>query len=68
MAKLLEERKEEFINLREYKVLNISGWDSPAGYSDPKIIKQTISDYEANDQKTLTLTVNRLLTGRGNYL
>lgn len=63
MAKLLEERKEEFINLREYKVLNISGWDSPAGYSDPKIIKQTISDYEANDQKTLTLTVNRLLTG-----
>ena len=63
MAKLLEERKTEFINLSEYKVLNISGWDSPAGYSDPKIIKQTISDFEANDKKTLTLTVNRLLTG-----
>lgn len=63
MAKLLEERKAEFINLSEYKVLNISGWDSPARYSDPKVIKQTISDFEAKDKRTLTLTVNRLLTG-----
>ena len=63
MEKLLDEHKDAFQNLSEYHVLNISGFNRPKDFDDLSKIKEKITAYEANDEKTLTLTVNRMLTG-----
>ena len=63
MEKLLDEHKDAFHNLSEYHVLNISGFNRPKDFDDLSKIKEKITAYEANDEKTLTLTVNRMLTG-----
>jgi hypothetical protein len=59
--KLIESRK--FKNLNSYKVINISGVDNNKLYKDTQSVKTEISKYESNDKKTITLTVNRMLTG-----
>lgn len=63
MAKLLEAHKDEFNNLSDYNILNISGFDCRSEFNDIPSIKGKISDYEGKGEKTLTLTVNRMLTG-----
>ena len=52
-----------FKNLNTYEIINISGVDNPNRYKKPSDIKRAISKCEAEGKKTITLTVNRMLTG-----
>lgn len=60
MAKMLADKKESFINLKDYEVINIAGVDST------KTVEQTknaIKEAALADKKTISLTVNKMLTG-----
>lgn len=63
MEELIKVNKKEFKNLNEYEVINISGVEGSKSYKDPNAVKNKIREYENVNQKTLTLTVNRMLTG-----
>ncbi|ACZ01887.1 restriction endonuclease [Streptobacillus moniliformis] len=63
MEELIIKNKDFFKNLNEYKILNISGVDSNKIYKTPNDIKNKIKEFELENKKTLTLTVNRMLTG-----
>lgn len=63
MESLLEAHKEEFERLKEYKILNISGVDDPNQFPKPEHVKNAISKAESAGDKTITLTVSRMLTG-----
>lgn len=52
-----------FKNLKSYEIINISGVETRKEYNTPDDIKRKIKECENNDIKTLTLTVNRMLTG-----
>ena len=58
-----ESKKGTFKNLAEYQIINIAGHDMPPEYADVESVKQAISKCEKDGKKTLTLTVNRMLTG-----
>ncbi len=60
---LLRENADKFKNLNDYEIINISGVDNPNRYKKPSDIKRAISTCEAQGKKTITLTVNRMLTG-----
>lgn len=60
---LIKNNANRFKNLSQYEIINISGVDSPNAYKTPKAIKDVIRDFEAEGKKTITLTVNRMLTG-----
>ena len=60
---LINEHKDEFLNLKEYEIINISGVDNQNLYKSTKDIKKKIKECENNSIKTITLTVNRMLTG-----
>ena len=49
--------------LAEYQVINISGKEVKKGFVEIADVVKTIADCEARGVKTLTLTVNRMLTG-----
>lgn len=59
METLITENKTAFHNLGEYKIVNISGIDNTRLYRTPDDVKLEIERHE----KTITLTVNRMLTG-----
>lgn len=59
--KLVDSRKELFKNLPDYKVLNISGFN--AQLTDINEIKSAIKTAHSEGTKTITLTVNKMLTG-----
>lgn len=63
MENLITTHKSEFKNLSEYEILNISGVDAARVFRTPTDIKTRIMQLEAQGRKTLTLTVNRMLTG-----
>ncbi|MDK4521808.1 Eco57I restriction-modification methylase domain-containing protein [Fusobacterium necrophorum] len=63
MEELLNKRKDTFKNLGEYEIINISGVDAGRIYKKPSDIKNKIKECEDSDKKTITLTVNRMLTG-----
>lgn len=63
LEELINSKKNNFKNLSDYKIINISGLDAKKVYETPKDIKREIKKCELNDNKTLTLTVNRMLTG-----
>lgn len=63
LEKLIRDNKKKFKNLNEYEIINISGVDSYRNYGDVNAVKRKIKECEANNKKTLTLTVNRMLTG-----
>ena len=63
MEELIRTNSETFKNLGEYEIINISGLEARREYSKPDDIKRKIKECEENNQKTLTLTVNRMLTG-----
>lgn len=63
MEKLIKEHALEFKNLGEYEILNISGVDAQRHFHTPTDIKNRIAKLESEGKKTLTLTVNRMLTG-----
>ena len=60
---LIKNNAEKFRNLREYEIINISGVEKPNAYKSPDDIKNAIRDCEAKGKKTITLTINRMLTG-----
>ncbi len=63
MEKLINNNKEIFRNLSQYEILNITGVDNESAYRNPDDVKNKIAKCEENNQKTLTLTVQRMLTG-----
>ena len=63
LEELIKTNKDKFRNLNDYEIVNISGVDKPNAYKSPKEIKTAITKHEENGQKTITLTVNRMLTG-----
>lgn len=56
-------KSNEFKNLGSYKVINISGVENEKIYKDTQSVKSKISKCERENIKTITLTVNRMLTG-----
>ena len=60
---MIKGNADKFKNLNGYEIINISGVDNPNRYKKPSDIKRAISACEAEGKKTITLTVNRMLTG-----
>lgn len=63
MATLICKNKNRFKNLCEYEIINIAGFDDIKKYKNTDDVKRAIKACEENGRKTLTLTVNRMLTG-----
>lgn len=63
MATLICKNKNRFKNLCEYEIINIAGFDDIKKYKGTDDVKRAIKACEENGHKTLTLTVNRMLTG-----
>lgn len=63
LEQLLKDNCTKFKNLNEYHVINISGVENQKLYKDSSAVKNTIRTYESRGEKTITLTVNRMLTG-----
>lgn len=63
LEQLINNNVEKFKNLNEYKIINISGIDVKREYSTIDKIKKEIKKCESQNIKTLTLTVNMMLTG-----
>ena len=63
LEELIKTNKGKFRNLSAYKIVNISGVDKPNAYKSSEDIKTAITNHEENGKKTITLTVNRMLTG-----
>lgn len=63
MKELLSKRKDTFKNLGKYEIINISGVDAGKIYKKPSDIKNKIKECEDLNKETITLTVNRMLTG-----
>ncbi len=63
LEKLLTDHAHQFINLQDYTIINISGVDRAIEYKSINAVKDKIKQCEENHQKTITLTVNRMLTG-----
>lgn len=55
--------KNKFKNLSNYEIINISGVESEKFYKDTESVKSKIKKCESENKKTITLTVNRMLTG-----
>ena len=60
---LIRKNIDQFKNLNSYEIINISGVDNPNKYKKPSDIKKAITRCEEQGKKTITLTVNRMLTG-----
>ena len=63
LEELIKNNKDKFRNLNDYEIVNISGVENQNAYKSPKDIKRTITEFESKNKKTITLTVNRMLTG-----
>lgn len=63
LEKLIKENPDKFLHLNEYEIINISGVDKENLYPSIRDIKIKISKCEHEDKKTITFTVNRMLTG-----
>lgn len=61
MELLFQKYKSEFFNFNEYQIINIAGHDSK--YINNDLIKQEIKILADSGQKTISLTVNKMLTG-----
>ena len=56
-------KSKQFKNLSSYEIINISGIENERLYNDTQSVKSRISICESENKKTITLTVNRMLTG-----
>lgn len=63
MEELIKNNVDKFKNINEYEIINISGIDPIKNYKKPEDIKNKIKQCDLENKKTLTLTVNRMLTG-----
>lgn len=61
MEKLIGDHREEFKNLNEYVLVNIAGHEGI--FDTTEEIKHHIKQLESEGKKSITLTVNRMLTG-----
>ncbi len=61
MEALLKNDNNHFKNLNKYEIVNIAGLESRFG--SPDRVAEHIASCEKKNQKTITLTVNRMLTG-----
>lgn len=53
----------KFGRLGDYKVLNIAGFECGKGINSPENVIKAIADAEEHGEKTITLTVDKMLTG-----
>ncbi|MDR1610551.1 MAG: Eco57I restriction-modification methylase domain-containing protein [Candidatus Symbiothrix sp.] len=60
---LITNNSNKFKNLNAYEIINIAGVDNERQYRDTQAVKSKIKSCEAVNKKTITLTVNRMLTG-----
>jgi hypothetical protein len=56
-------KNNNFKQLKEYKILNISGVENEKNFKDTQSVQNKIKECESENIKTITLTVNRMLTG-----
>lgn len=63
MSTLIQKNRDKFKNLGEYEIINIAGFDDVRKYESTDDVKHAIEKFEKQNRKTLTLTVNRMLTG-----
>jgi hypothetical protein len=56
-------KNNKFKHLSNYEIINISGVDNEKKFEDTKAVQKEIKDCESENVKTITLTVNRMLTG-----
>lgn len=63
MELLIKENPDSFRNLSDYEVINISGVNRDKSFNDTVNVKQYIAKCESEGKRTITLTVNRMLTG-----
>ncbi len=63
MEELIHKNVDKFKNLNDYEIINISGLKVEGSLGDSRKIKEHIHKCEEEGIKTLTLTVNRMLTG-----
>jgi hypothetical protein len=63
MDSLLNKYQSIFKNLKDYKVLNVSGFNGKDNYGDSNALIRALKQAEDSNKKTITLTVNRFLTG-----
>ena len=63
MENLIVSHANGFKHLSNYTILNISGVENERLFPSVDSVKKRISDCEANNQKTITLTVSRMMTG-----
>lgn len=63
LEELIKSKKSKFKNLSEYEIINISGVEKFNLYKSVTDVKNKIKKCETEGKKTLTLTVNRMLTG-----
>lgn len=63
MSALILKYRDRFKNLCDYMIINIAGFDNERKYKSTDDVKRTITECENQNKKTLTLTVNRMLTG-----
>lgn len=61
LEKLINERGELFKNLSDYRILNLAGHSTT--FRSIESVKFAIAESEATGQKTISLTVNKMLTG-----
>ena len=60
---MINEHKNEFRCLGEYELLNIAGVDNERLFKNTRDVNDKIEQLEGRGVKTITLTVNRMLTG-----
>ncbi|WP_396149105.1 Eco57I restriction-modification methylase domain-containing protein [Flavobacterium sp.] len=53
----------QFKHLSKYEIINISGVDNEKNFKDTQSVQAKIKKCESENVKTITLTVNRMLTG-----
>lgn len=56
-------KKQKFKHLSNYEIINISGVENEKNFKDTQSVKLKIKKCESENTKTITLTVNRMLTG-----
>jgi hypothetical protein len=54
-------KSNKFIHLNNYEIINISGVEQDS--IEAKVIQNKITKFESENKKTITLTVNKMLTG-----
>ena len=61
MAALIKNNKKRFVNLNKYEIINIAGVEDE--YANTKEVIDKIKKCEEEGKKTISLTVNKMLTG-----